>query len=87
MTKKNGDNVALYLFHQGNNMRAYEYMGVHKVKGEEDLFSVRVWAPRLQLRQLMEAFYRTVRKGGFFIALFALWCYTMGNQKEMRDFP
>lgn len=45
MTKKNGDNVALYLFHQGNNMRAYEYMGVHKVKGEENLFSVRVWAP------------------------------------------
>ena len=40
MTKKNGDNVALYLFHQGNNMRAYEYMGVHKVKGEKDLFSV-----------------------------------------------
>ena len=45
MTKKYGDNVALYLFHQGNNMRAYEYMGVHKVKGEKDLFSVRVWAP------------------------------------------
>ncbi|MBR2417120.1 MAG: 1,4-alpha-glucan branching protein GlgB [Clostridia bacterium] len=45
MTKKRGDNVALYLYHQGNNMRAYEYMGVHRVEGEKDLFSVRVWAP------------------------------------------
>ncbi|MBQ7295025.1 MAG: 1,4-alpha-glucan branching protein GlgB [Clostridia bacterium] len=40
-----GDDVALYLFHQGNNMRAYEYMGAHKVAGEDDLFSFRVWAP------------------------------------------
>ena len=45
MTKKKGDDFALFLFHQGNNMRAYEYMGVHRVKGEKDLFSVRVWAP------------------------------------------
>ena len=40
-----GDDVALYLFHQGNNMKAYEYMGCHKVKGEKGLFSFRVWAP------------------------------------------
>ncbi|MBQ7860947.1 MAG: 1,4-alpha-glucan branching protein GlgB [Clostridia bacterium] len=40
-----GDDVALYLFHQGNNMKAYEYMGCHKVKDEKDLFSFRVWAP------------------------------------------
>ena len=33
-----GDDVALYLFHQGNNMKAYEYMGCHKVKDEKDLF-------------------------------------------------
>ena len=25
--------------------------------------------------------------GRFFIALFALWCYTMGNQKEKRNHP
>lgn len=43
--KTNGDDVALYLFHQGNNMKAYEYMGCHKVKGEKNLFSFRVWAP------------------------------------------
>ncbi len=45
MTKKKGDDVALYLFHQGNNMRAWEYMGAHRVKGEDDLFVMRVWAP------------------------------------------
>ncbi len=43
--KSKGDDVALYLFHQGNNMKAYEYMGAHKVPGEKDLFSFRVWAP------------------------------------------
>ena len=41
--KPSGDDVALYLFHQGNNMKAYEYMGAHRV--EDDLFSFRVWAP------------------------------------------
>ncbi len=40
-----GDDVALYLFHQGNNMKAYEYMGAHKVPAEKNLWSFRVWAP------------------------------------------
>ncbi len=40
-----GDDVALYLFHQGNNIKAYEYMGAHKVQGQDNLFSFRVWAP------------------------------------------
>ena len=40
-----GDDVALYLFHQGNNMKAYEYMGCHRVKGEKNLFSFRVNTP------------------------------------------
>ncbi len=43
--KELGDNTALYLFHQGNNRKAYEYMGAHKVDGEKNLFSFRVWAP------------------------------------------
>ncbi|MDD6011486.1 MAG: 1,4-alpha-glucan branching protein GlgB [Oscillospiraceae bacterium] len=43
--KQHGDDVALYLFHQGNNMKAYEYMGAHFVPGEEDTVSFRVWAP------------------------------------------
>ncbi len=42
---KRGDDVALYLFHQGNNMKAYEYMGAHKVSDEKNLWSFRVWAP------------------------------------------
>ncbi len=42
---KRGDDVALYLFHQGNNMKAYEYMGAHKVPDEKNLWSFRVWAP------------------------------------------
>ena len=40
------DNLASFLFHQGTNYRAYEYMGAH-VEGEKVSFSVifRVWAP------------------------------------------
>ena len=34
--------MATYLFHQGNNFRAYDYMGAHR-EGEETVF--RVWAP------------------------------------------
>ncbi|MBQ7118489.1 MAG: 1,4-alpha-glucan branching protein GlgB [Clostridia bacterium] len=42
---KRGDDVALYLFHQGNNMKSYEYMGAHMVPDEKNLWSFRVWAP------------------------------------------
>ena len=50
MAKKNisTDEVALYLFHQGNNMKAYEFMGAHAVAGEKDLYSFRLWAPHAQ---------------------------------------
>ena len=55
--KKNlGDDVALYLFHQGNNMKAYEYMGCHKVKGEKNLFSFRVWAPHAKAVSVIGSF-------------------------------
>lgn len=37
------ESLALYLFHQGTNYRAEEYMGVHR-EGEQYVF--RVWAPR-----------------------------------------
>lgn len=43
--KTNGDDVALYLFHEGNNVKAYEYMGAHKVKDKSDSVCFRVWAP------------------------------------------
>lgn len=40
------DNLPLYLFHQGTNVKAYEYMGVHKeVKDGKERMACRVWAP------------------------------------------
>ncbi len=36
--------VPLYLFHQGNNAKAYEFLGSHRVKGT-DTVVFRVWAP------------------------------------------
>lgn len=41
-----GDEVALYFFHQGNNTKAYDYFGSHKVKGGSVAF--RVWAPNAE---------------------------------------
>lgn len=37
------DDLALYLFHQGNNIKAYDYLGSHRVGKSEVVF--RVWAP------------------------------------------
>lgn len=34
--------MALYLFHQGTNYRAYDYLGAHRA---QDGFVFRVWAP------------------------------------------
>lgn len=45
-SKKKQGNVPLYLFHQGTNYKAYEYMGVHKaeMEGKQGMIC-RVWAP------------------------------------------
>ena len=42
----NNGNLPLYLFHQGTNVKAYDFMGVHKavVDGKECMVC-RVWAP------------------------------------------
>ena len=47
MTRKktDEDNVALYFFNQGKNIKSYEYLGSHKAEGEKNLYSFRVWAP------------------------------------------
>ena len=37
------NDLAAYLFHQGTNYRAQDYMGVHRVEGG---YLFRVWAPR-----------------------------------------
>ena len=44
--KKNTDNLPLYLFHQGTNYQAYDYMGAHFVrKGGKSGVVFRGWAP------------------------------------------
>ena len=44
MIEKN-NSLAPFLFHQGTNYRAYEYMGAHRV---EDGYVFRVWAPHAE---------------------------------------
>ncbi|MBQ2308509.1 MAG: 1,4-alpha-glucan branching enzyme, partial [Clostridia bacterium] len=39
---KKMNDMAEYLFHQGTNYRAYEYLGAHKTDGG---YVFRVWAP------------------------------------------
>lgn len=40
------ENLATYLFHEGTNFRAYEYLGVHKITDNSALkYVFRVWAP------------------------------------------
>ena len=43
MPKK--DNIPMYLFHQGTNAKAYEYLGSHRDKKDKNLTVFRVWAP------------------------------------------
>ncbi len=45
--KPENNDVALYLFHRGENMKAYEYLGAHKT-GDGDDYTFRVWAPHAQ---------------------------------------
>jgi 1,4-alpha-glucan branching enzyme len=39
------DNVAIDLFHKGQNCKAYEYLGAHRVKDPKNAVVFRVWAP------------------------------------------
>ena len=41
---ENPNDFPLYVFHQGNNSRAYEFLGSHPT-GKKDEFVFRVWAP------------------------------------------
>ncbi len=44
--KSESDNLPLYLFHQGTNYKAYEFLGVHKaIRNGKPCMSCRVWAP------------------------------------------
>ncbi|NLB36949.1 MAG: 1,4-alpha-glucan branching protein GlgB [Clostridiales bacterium] len=39
------NNVPVYLFHQGNNARAYDFLGAHRCEGKNSPAVFRVWAP------------------------------------------
>lgn len=43
MSDSKSYDVPKYLFHQGNNAKAYEYLGAHRVDGDKFVF--RTWAP------------------------------------------
>ena len=45
MKEKIKDNLPAYLFHQGTNYKAYEYLGVHRENG---VYVFRVWAPNAE---------------------------------------
>lgn len=55
--KTEENNFPLYLFHEGTNVKAYEYMGLHKVtvNGKEGM-ACRVWAPNAQAVSLVGPF-------------------------------
>ena len=45
-TMNTKDSLPIYLFHEGTNSRAYEYMGAHPTKkGKSEGVVFRVWAP------------------------------------------
>jgi 1,4-alpha-glucan branching enzyme len=49
ITASENGNLPLYLFHQGTNIKAYEYLGVHKSEvGSKEGMVCRVWAPNAQ---------------------------------------
>ncbi|MBQ6625599.1 MAG: 1,4-alpha-glucan branching protein GlgB [Clostridia bacterium] len=43
MSEKTGYDVPVFLFHQGNNAKTYEFLGAHRL--ESDTFVFRTWAP------------------------------------------
>ncbi len=44
--ENNPNDVPVYLFHQGNNAKAYDFLGAHRVDADRVVF--RVWAPNAQ---------------------------------------
>ena len=54
MAKHSQTDVPLYLFHEGSNARAYEFLGAHIEKNGDTVF--RVWAPRAKSVSVCGAF-------------------------------
>ena len=50
MKKNKTGDMATYLFHEGTNFKAYEYMGAHKINEDgKDMYVFRVWAPNAEM--------------------------------------
>ena len=49
-----GNDGAIFLFHQGTNFRAYEYMGCHPLGKDRTVF--RTWAPKADSIDLVSDF-------------------------------
>ena len=49
-----GNDGAIFLFHQGTNFRAYEYMGCHPLGKDRTVF--RTWAPKADSIELVSDF-------------------------------
>ena len=43
-TQQNANDVPIYLFHQGKNAKAYQFLGAHRIDGTDSVV-FRVWAP------------------------------------------
>ncbi|MEG2085678.1 MAG: 1,4-alpha-glucan branching protein GlgB [Clostridia bacterium] len=51
------DSVPVYLFHQGTNYKAYEFLGCHEgIKNKKNGWYFRVWAPKAQAVSLVGDF-------------------------------
>ncbi len=49
MKKNKTGDMATYLFHEGTNFKAYEYMGAHKInEAGKDMYVFRTWAPNAE---------------------------------------
>lgn len=46
--KKPENDIPLYLFHEGTNAKAYEYLGAHPCAENEAAVTFRVWAPNVK---------------------------------------
>lgn len=47
MNNQQSNNIPLYLFHQGNNARAYQFLGCHKLD-DDGTYVFRTWAPHAE---------------------------------------
>ena len=51
------DNLPAYLFHQGTNYTAYQYLGCHRLEGEDPYRTAfRTWAPNAKAVSLVSDF-------------------------------